>query len=333
MSLVEKSIAKWTQQVASFDRVRLGTWPTPVEPLHLLGVPEGANLWIKRDDLSSLVYGGNKVRKLEFLFAASKGTIITVGALGSHHVLATALHAATLGRECIGILTPQPLTPHVRQVNALIEKKCLRVIQMGRPTKCLPSMLMSAFHVASKIASKEHLALIAPGGSTPLGTLGYVLAGLELAGQVDAGQCPCPEEIYLPLGTGGTAAGLALGLALAGLKTEVIAVRVASRLSGNTGFIKLLAARTFAMLTSKNHKSHEIMPPLRVRISHDFIGKGYGYSTSAAEEAVAQTSLPLEITYSAKAMAALIRAAHRWPVDRVRMFLDTYGPINDLKTP
>ena len=104
--------------------IALGDLPTPVVPLHTLAAAIGtrsgaAGLWCKRDDLSSAVYGGNKVRKLEFLLgdALARGctTILTFGGLGSNHALATAINCRRLGLECIAVLTPEPATEAVRR--------------------------------------------------------------------------------------------------------------------------------------------------------------------------------------------------------------------------
>src|SRR5215472_6673366 len=93
----------------------LGSYPTPLEPLEALSRP-GCSLWIKRDDLTNPLYGGNKVRKLERLLADAKQRgaqrILTVGAVGSHHVLATAVFGRRAGFEVEAVLVPQPRTAH-----------------------------------------------------------------------------------------------------------------------------------------------------------------------------------------------------------------------------
>ncbi|HEY8378082.1 MAG TPA: pyridoxal-phosphate dependent enzyme, partial [Nannocystis sp.] len=99
----------------------LATLPTPVEPLALDDTGgDGARLWIKRDDQSGLPYGGNKVRKLEFILARARDLgatrLITAGATGSHHALATAVYGRRLGFDVTLCLFPQPLTDHVRRV-------------------------------------------------------------------------------------------------------------------------------------------------------------------------------------------------------------------------
>src|SRR4030042_5011600 len=100
--------------------VSLGQFPTPVEPMARLGERLGfQRLWVKRDDLSGPRYGGNKVRKLEFLLADAQAqgrdAVLTLGAAGSNHCLATAVYAQELGLKSIAVFVPQPVQEYVRQ--------------------------------------------------------------------------------------------------------------------------------------------------------------------------------------------------------------------------
>jgi len=309
----------------------LGDWPTAVERVELPGVP--VQLWVKREDRASRIYGGNKVRKLELLLAGSAGPVITVGAAGSHHVLATALHARALGRECIAVLVPQTMTAHAAAVLALNLEACAEVVRLDRLPEHASAAAGAAVSIVLDLARRRRGAtVIPPGGSSPAGALGFVNAGLELAEQVAAGACPRPDAIYVPLGTGGTAAGLALGLALAGLETEVVAVRVASRVTGNEHHLRLLAGRTHRLLRSQGLTGSQ--PPLRLRVVHDAIGGGYARPTPEGQRAVEladAAGLPCETTYTGKALAVALAEAEPGPT--VRMFLDTYGPIDDLVEP
>src|SRR5688572_3769772 len=107
----------------ALPRIALGDYPTPVERSAALSKSLGCELFIKRDDLSGLPYGGNKVRKLEFLFgdlkARDKTAAITVGGLGSHHVLATVLYGNKVGVKIGAALFPQPLTEHAQDTLSL----------------------------------------------------------------------------------------------------------------------------------------------------------------------------------------------------------------------
>jgi 1-aminocyclopropane-1-carboxylate deaminase/D-cysteine desulfhydrase-like pyridoxal-dependent ACC family enzyme len=100
-------------------RLSLGTYPTPVHELTQAS-RGGCSLWVKRDDLTGEAYGGNKVRKLEYLLADARARgatrLVTIGAVGSHHVLATTLYGRREGFAVEAALVPQPRTDHVVEV-------------------------------------------------------------------------------------------------------------------------------------------------------------------------------------------------------------------------
>jgi len=320
----------WRDRIEAIGSVSLGKWPTPVEPFKALDVVAKGRAWIKREDLSSIKLGGNKVRKLEMLLAASKGPVITFGALGSSHVLSTAVHAAVLRRPCVGILVSQPITPHVEQVLSLTRRACAHVIRVDRPVDSVVDLARKL--PAAKGKDMVHATLISPGGSTPLGTAGFVRAGLELADQISAGECPLPDRIYVPLGTGGTAVGLALGLALAGVRSRVVAVRVATLLVGNEKYLGILARRTYRLIAGTIGIAR--MPKIDLCVDHRFVGPGYGHPTVAGARALdlaSSTGLAFEATYTGKALAAMIADLRDEREEWTGMFLDTYGPMDHLK--
>src|SRR5262249_27034316 len=136
-------------------------------------------------------------------------------------------------------------------------------------------------------ASGERMRWVPAGGSSPLGTLGYVSAGLELAAQVAARACPEPERIYVALSTGATFAGLWVGCALGGLRSRVIGVRVADRALANEVLVRALAAgaldrlRRAGALGARQGLGLLARP---VEIVGDQLGPGYGLPTPAAAE-------------------------------------------------
>ena len=324
------STSHWRDRIEAIGSVSLGKWPTPVEPFEALDVVAKGRAWIKREDLSSRELGGNKVRKLEMLLAKSDGPVITFGALGSGHVLSTAVHAATLQRPCIGILVSQPITPHVERVLALTQGACAHVIRVDRPVDSVIDLARKLSAIAGKDVLRA--TLISPGGSDPLGTAGFVRAGLELADQIAAGECPLPDRIYVPLGTGGTAVGLALGLALAGVPSRVIAVRVATLLVGNEKYLGILARRTYRLIAGTTSLAR--MPKINLCVDHQFVGPGYGHPTVAGARALdlaSSTGLAFEATYTGKALAAMIADLGEGHEEWTGMFLDTYGPMDHLE--
>lgn len=290
-------------------RVALGSFPTPVERLSIEGVEE--EVWVKRDDLSGEAYGGNKVRKLEFLLADARGRkagrLITAGALGSHHALATTVYGRRLGFPVTLVLSPQKPTDHVRRV-LLADHALGADLRLVRRMELIPWGL---FRERIRYR-KERPYMVPPGGSSALGTMGYVGAALELLEQVEAGLLPMPRTVHVACGTMGTAAGMALGFALKGAPVRINAVRVVSPVVTNLRVLRRLLRSTTALLRSRG----EEVPPVAeaealVHLRHDQIGEGYGKPTEQGREAserMAAAPFSLDPTYTAKAAAGLLVA-------------------------
>ncbi|HEY9225683.1 MAG TPA: pyridoxal-phosphate dependent enzyme, partial [Gemmatimonadaceae bacterium] len=169
---------------------------TPVVQLAALS----PTLWIKRDDLFGNPIGGNKVRALEFLLGdVKKGDdVVTVGSEGSTHALAVAVYGKRLGARVSVGRWRQEMNPVATQVAARLASAARRAPVFRNP--------IGAF-IWGWTQHARGAKWIAAGGSTPLGILGHVNAGLELVDQIDAGVLPEPRNVVVPLGTGGTAAG------------------------------------------------------------------------------------------------------------------------------
>jgi D-cysteine desulfhydrase len=222
----------------------IGRFPTPVKEAPALAAALGAGrLFIKRDDLTHPVYGGNKVRKLEFILAdaVKRGykKVITFGGIGSNHFLATTIHAAEHGLGAIGVLVPQPVTEHVKR-NMLCD------IHFGAEMH-LAGGYADATALALRVMAETALKdgkppyLIPTGGSAVTGVIGYVSAAFELKRQIGEGALPEPDYIFVAVGTAGTAAGLIAGCRAAGLKTRVVGVKVTEWVVGNTVVLSSLA--------------------------------------------------------------------------------------------
>ena len=165
------------------------------------------------------------------------------------------------------------------------------------------------------------------GGSSPVGTLGYVEVGLEIAAQVDAGLMPAPDTVVTAVGSGGTAAGLALGLRLGGLDARVLGVVVndAFRLDATT--IARLAQQTAALLRDRGAAVDVHITPADLTADPSWLGATYGATTPEAEAAAAWAvglGVRLEPVYTSKALAA-IRALNPSQAGRV-LFIATHGP-------
>jgi len=290
---------------AALEPRSLGAWPTPLEHAPALAAAVGgglAELVLKREDRSSGRYGGNKVRALEFLFAGTPaGTVfVTVGGTGSTHCLATAVHAAAVGCRAAIAHFPQPDTAESRAVAAATAAHAAFVVQ-ARARVTLPLAVVEAWRRARSLGPSRW---IPGGGAHPRAVVGHLIAGLELADQVDQP----PEAIVLPFGTGGTTAGLALAVATLGWPTRVLAVRVAPAIVANRWRCMGLALGAQRIL-----ERHGVpLPVPRAPEIVDGVGRGYGWPTPDGESArllAAEHSIALDPTYGAKAFAVLLRRA------------------------
>lgn len=286
--------------------VPLGDFPTPVQPLEALSRSSGAECWVKRDDLSGARYGGNKVRKLELLLgsALARGQrgVVTIGAYGSHHALATARYGRAVGLDVTLVLYPQPITPHVLDDLLLDHATGARLVWTPHPTL---APLVARLHALRTPRTD----IVPAGGSSALGTLGYVEGALELADQVARGELPAPDYVVVAAGTCGTVAGIALGLELAGLRARVVGVRVVPAPITNELVVRRLEhmARRLLRKAGARWSRTRTVP---VEIDPHELGAGYGVETEAARDAVARFSalgLALETTYTGKAAAAFAR--------------------------
>jgi D-cysteine desulfhydrase len=307
----------------------LADLPTPLEYASLrIAGNRHPRIAIKRDDLSGLAYGGNKVRKLEYLLrrARDRGAtrVATFGAVASNHALATTLYAARNGFRCVCFLGHQAKTPQASLALALHLQYGTEVVRFGGPR-------------GQRVATlRHHLGqrdtwVIPAGGSCWLGALGFVNAGLELAAQLAASGATAPDRLYVANGTMATAAGLALGLALAGLDTAVHAIRVTENRFANREGMWRLVRKTAAMMRSLDGTvPADLADGTRLEFRDEFFGGGYAVSTPAADAALAvareQLGLALETTYTGKALAALLEDARDPRIaDRNLLFWNTYN--------
>jgi 1-aminocyclopropane-1-carboxylate deaminase/D-cysteine desulfhydrase-like pyridoxal-dependent ACC family enzyme len=301
----------------------LGRYPTPVTELTRVasaaGIPAGARLFCKHDDLTGTAYGGNKVRKLEHLLVEAKQRgarrIVTCGAVGSHHVLATAIYGRAQGFEVEAVLAPQLGTPHaeeVARVGASLEYAAFPV----RSFAAIPLVL------ARRLGARGASYLVPPGGSSVTGSLGYVDAAEELAGQIARGELPRPSAIVVALGSGGTAAGLLVGLARSGLlvgsdgapPVELVAVQVVDAPFASAAQTLSLSLAIRRRLGEPLTRAALARSSAALRIERRFLGQGYGRPTAEGEAATALASLEgltLDPTYTSKTFAAALAEARR----------------------
>ena len=313
---------KYPELVRKLPYMDLGAFPTAVHPLKHLGVE---NLWIKRDDQSSPVYGGNKIRKLAFILAEARQEkrrhLITLGGIGTNHGLASVLFSHQLGIQCTLLLYHQPVTENVKLVLLTLAKYKARLIYQKTLWRTLLSYyLLYRFRYPSAY-------FLYPGGSSAVGTVGYIDAALELKNQVDQGILPEPEAIFCPLGSGGSLAGLALGLQLSGMHSRVAGVRaIASHLGPFQACTPGTVARQIKHAYAYLKKRCRDLPDVTLKapsILDDYFGECYGMPTKAGSNAYhlmrEKEGILLDPTYTAKTFAAVL--------DYCRSPLRERGPV------
>ena len=294
--------------------VDLGRTNTPVERMPALDVAK-ARVWVKRDELCAPLYGGGKVRKLEYVLAQPAyrdGHILGVGGFGSHQLVALALYLQARGGRLSALLFDQLMTREVRD-NLAVTASMVR--SSGGRIDRVPHRLALPWAYMRHRGARAGGRYLTPGASNAVGCLGFVDAAFELAAQIRAGLCPLPSRLYITAGTAGSAAGLAIGLALCGVSTELRLVSAVEAWAFNPMMMRMKLRETYRELRRRGLEG----PPrvatlldaadLRWSIISDAVGPGYGVPTPSAEAAkkrAARVGLALETTYTAKCLAAML---------------------------
>jgi len=309
-------------------KTKLADLPTPVVEETLRTAKGERRITIKRDDVTGKLYGGNKVRKLEYLLRRASDRnaqrIATFGTVASNHALATSLYAKSLGFECTCLLSHQVQTTIVPRVLNMHLENGTELVRWGGDYANRIRTLRT--HLWNRRVS-----VIPAGGSSWLGTMGFVNAGLELADQIASGELGVPDRLYVANGTMATAVGLALGLALANLPTEVQAVRVTEDFVANPVAMRRLMVKT-ALLMNRLDSSipSSLADRARYRFRDGFLGDGYARTNVATNRAVSvaqdDLGLVLETTYTGKALAAMLHDLDQAAHSRESMlFWNTYN--------
>ncbi len=308
----------------SFPRVPLAQLPTPLQRLDSLSAHLGRELYIKRDDLTGVALGGNKVRKLEFLLAQARAlgadTVITTGAAQSNHAMLTAACAGRLGLRSLLLLKR-------RGVSAPVGNLRLDAI-FGAETRLLDTDSYADIGEEMRAAKEEleargHRAFLIPlGGSTPVGALGYVRCAMELRDQAEKMNVH-PDHLVLSTSSGGTFGGMLLGLRLYLPGVRAVGVAVDNGPAAQTALA--LAADTARLLE---------LPPDAVPGSASCVeqaGEGYGIPSREGAEAIRllarREGILLDPVYTGKAFAGLLRMIDegRFGRDETIVFLHTGG--------
>ena len=317
--------------------VRLAGLPTPLERMERLSAGAGAEIWVKRDGLTHPVYGGNKIRKFEFVFGdvlrKRARAVLTGGGLGSHHTLATAVVARQFGLQAVCSYYCQPITEEVRHNLRLSPPLGIEAHFCGDYLGLALSFLWQYIRWLARTARPPYF--IYPGAPGTLGALGYVNAAFEIKDQLVRMGEPEPEAILVAVGSCSTFAGLLLGARLAGLESRVVGVRIIEEDVANRPKIARLVNRTARYLRRRDPSIPRVrIGPEQVDLLDGYVGPGYAHPTEKALQAVERVArtegLPLETTYTGKAMAALLDRAGRHPGARL-LFIDTYAETPTLQ--
>lgn len=289
-------------------KTHLADLPTPVVEQSITTRGAQHRVAIKCDDLTGGIYGGNKVRKLEYLLYRAGDRhaqrVATFGTVASNHALATALYAKSLGFACTCFLSHQTPTANApRMLNMHLQNDTELVRFGGSYANRIRTLRTHLWN--------RQVWLIPAGGSSWLGAVGFVNAGLELADQIAAGEIDVPDRLYVANGTMATAVGIALGLALADLPTEVQAVQVTEDFIANRKAMHRLMAKTASFLNALDTSiPADLAGRARYCFRDEFLGDGYARTNAATERAVDiarnELGLSLETTYTGKAMAAML---------------------------
>ncbi|MBW2054073.1 MAG: D-cysteine desulfhydrase family protein, partial [Deltaproteobacteria bacterium] len=263
------------------SRIDLARTPTPMEPLKRLSEKLGVEIYVKRDDLTGMELSGNKVRKLEFVLsealAQGADTVITCGGEQSNHARATAVTAAKLGlRSRLILSTPDPSNPPPLEGNILLDRLVGAEIVWVSPDEFLrwDELLEREVEALKRVNRKPYP--IPVGASNPLGAWGYIRAVEELTHDLEAlaGDDDIPTTIIHALGSGGTSAGLLLGVRLHGLKTRVVGVSV----GGNRDYFIKVIGRICEKAISAYQLNLTFSPERDIEILDGYVGRGYARS-------------------------------------------------------
>ncbi|MBX8532892.1 D-cysteine desulfhydrase [Pseudomonas cichorii] len=296
------------KQLARFNRLDLIDAPTPLEKLERLSTWAGRDIYIKRDDTTTLALGGNKVRKLEYLaadaLAQGADTLITAGAIQSNHVRQTAALAARLGLGCVALLE-NPIgtedTNYLQNGNRLLLELFDAKVELVENLDNADEQLQALAARLRTSGKKPYLVPI--GGSSAVGALGYVRAGLELAEQIKQTGLDF-AAVVLASGSAGTHSGMALALAEQLPELPVIGVTVSRSEETQLPKVQGLAERTAELLDIA------LPPAFKVQLWDEYFGPRYGEpnagTLSAIKLVASHEGLLLDPVYTGKAMAGLL---------------------------
>ena len=320
-----------------FKKIPLAFLPTPLEYAeNLTKLLEGPRIFFKRDDCTGLAFGGNKARKLEFIMAdileKQADVIITIGGLQSNWARQTAAAARKLGLKIILVLNGKE--PEEYQGNLLLDS-ILGCDIRYKPYTDEEEQREEAGEtpitggIAEEVKKSDKVPYIIPlGGCNPIGNLGYINAVKELKKQSEENSINI-DYIVSAVGTGGTQAGIELGLRLYEMNTKCYGITISRHIKPKSQEITDLCNKTIECFKLELHQffSDEII------VNYNYIGEGYAIPTDESIEAIytiaKMEGIILDPVYTGKAMAGLIDLIKRGKFKKNEniVFLHTGGEI------
>lgn len=281
-------------------RIKIAHLPTPVEWLpNVTNLLNGPNILVKRDDLTGIGFGGNKIRKLECLLADAQANgaqmLITTGALQSNHCRQTAAVAAKYGLKCRLVLAGEkPQQPSGNYLLDLLMGAEVTWTSRAERDETLKLTFDQAW------ANGERPFMIPYGGSNPVGAMGYVVAMQELSVQQVN-----PDWIIFPSSSGGTQAGMALGARLTGFKGKILGISIEDKAVDLQKKVADLANQMADRLMVNEKFSSE-----NILVNDDYLGAGYGMFSELEKNAIKffaqKAALFLDPVYTGRAAGALM---------------------------
>jgi L-cysteate sulfo-lyase len=321
------------ERLDALPRVPLAHLPTPLEPLdRLLTLGNGPRLWVKREDCTGLGMGGNKVRKLEYILADTiaqgADTVVSGGVIQSNHARQVAAAAAKLGLECHLVLMTGRV-PHVGPeyhltgnvfLDQLFGAQCTIVDWTGDRNLAI-DIKVEDLRGAGKRPYR-----VPYGGSNLLGTLAFVQFARELNAQAE-GLGITLDAVVHASGTGGTQAGIAVGMAAISPETEVIGIDIDAEPERVKADVERLAGEAADYLGAPALATHR-----EIEVASGYAGPAYGVPTPSTllmiQHAAAREGLLLDPVYSGKGLDGLnqlIGIHRRWGEGQNVVFVHTGG--------